>query len=81
MQVYLPDDLYQAVKRLGLPASEMLQKAIRRELVAEEKRAGIEQYIEELVAEFGEPTPEEVAEAEALAARLAGDRQRERTAS
>jgi len=31
MQVYLPDDLYRAVKDLGLPASELLQAAVRAE--------------------------------------------------
>ena len=32
MQVYLPDDLYELVKARGLPASELLQKAVRAEL-------------------------------------------------
>ena len=32
MQVYLPDDLYKQVKARGLPASELLQKAVRAEL-------------------------------------------------
>jgi post-segregation antitoxin (ccd killing protein) len=29
IQVYLPDDLYQQVKERGLPASELLQEAVR----------------------------------------------------
>jgi len=28
MQLYLPDDLYELVKERGLPASELLQKAV-----------------------------------------------------
>ena len=44
MQVYLPDDLYDLVKARGLPASELLQKAVRAEvrrldLLAETDRA------------------------------------------
>ena len=31
MQLYLPDDLYEMVKARGLPASELLQKAVRAE--------------------------------------------------
>lgn len=32
MQVYLPDDSYGLVKKRRLPASELLQKAVRAEL-------------------------------------------------
>ena len=32
MQVYLPDDLYAVVKERQLPASELLQDAVRAEL-------------------------------------------------
>jgi post-segregation antitoxin (ccd killing protein) len=32
MQVYLPEDLYQAVKDKRLAASELLQEAVRSEL-------------------------------------------------
>ena len=32
MQVYLPDELYNLVKKRRLPASELLQKAVRAEL-------------------------------------------------
>ena len=32
MQVYLPDDLYEQVKRRHLPASELLQEAVRADL-------------------------------------------------
>jgi len=36
IQVYLPDDLYQQVKERGLPASELLQEAVRAELRRQE---------------------------------------------
>ena len=32
LQVYLPDDLYDQLKARGLPASELLQTAVRAEL-------------------------------------------------
>jgi post-segregation antitoxin (ccd killing protein) len=32
LQVYLPDDLHAELKRRNLPASELLQEAVRREL-------------------------------------------------
>lgn len=32
LQVYLPDDLHAELKRRHLPASELLQEAVRREL-------------------------------------------------
>ena len=58
MQVYLPDDLHAAVKEHGFPASEMLQKAVREELRRVELIKAGEEYLEELQAEVGEPTPE-----------------------
>lgn len=70
LQVYLPDDLHAAVKAQGLPASEMLQKAVRKELRRQELLAETDKYLEELVAEVGEPTEAEVAEARAFVAGL-----------
>ena len=70
LQVYLPDDLYDELKRRGLPASELLQEAVRAEL---RRRALIDEtdaYLSELVAEVGEPTPDEMARAESIARRL-----------
>jgi post-segregation antitoxin (ccd killing protein) len=32
LQVYLPDDLYRIVKERGMPASELLQDAVRAEI-------------------------------------------------
>lgn len=72
MQVYLPDDLYDAVKSLGLPASELLQGAVRAELERQACLDALDVYLAELHEEFGQPTPEEWAAAEALAARILG---------
>jgi len=70
MQVYLPDDLYDAVKARGLPASELLQEAVRAELRRQELLDETDAYLAELIAEVGEPSPAEIARAEAIARRL-----------
>ena len=71
MQVYLPDDLYQQVKQRGLPASELLQEAVRAELRRQELLEETDTYLAELVAEVGEPSPRQMARAEAVARRIA----------
>ena len=66
MQVYLPDDLYEAVKRYKLPASRLLQEAVRANLC---RRAAIEEanrYAEALIDHLGEPSVEDYSWAEAL---------------
>jgi hypothetical protein len=70
MQVYLPDELYQQVKERKLPASELLQEAVRVELRRQELLEQTDEYLAELVAEVGEPSPREVARAEAIARRI-----------
>jgi post-segregation antitoxin (ccd killing protein) len=72
MQVYLPDDMYEQVKTLGLPASELLQKAVRAEVRRRELQAEADNYVAGLIAEAGEPTPEQVAEADAFVDRILG---------
>ncbi|MDH4145247.1 MAG: hypothetical protein OEY23_08760 [Acidimicrobiia bacterium] len=70
MQVYLPDDLHAAVKQLGLPASELLQRAVRAELA---RRAALDRtdlYLEELASELGAPSEDDRARAEVIARRL-----------
>jgi hypothetical protein len=71
IQVYLPDDLYALVKERGLPASQLLQEAVR----AEARRLALleeaERYLDTLVAEVGQPTPEETARANAIVGCLA----------
>ncbi|MGN6782053.1 MAG: hypothetical protein ACTHJH_11165 [Marmoricola sp.] len=69
MQVYLPDELYREVKERGLPASELLQEAVAAEVRRRELRARADEYIEELVAEVGEPSEAELARADAIARR------------
>jgi len=71
MQVYLPEDLHTVVKERGLPASELLQKAIRAEVRRLDLLAETERYLAELMAEVGEPSPEQVAAATEFARRLA----------
>ena len=66
MQVYLPEPLYRAVKERALPASELLQDAVQRELRRQQLMEATDQYLADLVGEVGEPTTEELAEAEAV---------------
>ncbi len=70
LQVYLPDDLYDELKERGLPASELLQEAVRAELRRQVLLEETDSYVAELVNEVGDPTPDEVARAEAIARRL-----------
>jgi hypothetical protein len=71
MQVYLPDDLYTAIKERDLPASELLQAAVRAEIRRLELLAEADRYLADLIAEVGEPTTAERAQAELLAERVA----------
>ena len=71
MQVYLPDDLYRAVKERGLGASELLQEAIRIELRRRDLLESTDAYLSDLIEDVGQPTPEETARARAIARRLA----------
>ena len=70
MQVYLPEELYQQVKERELPASELLQEAVRAELRRQELLERADEYLTELVAEVGEPSPRELARAEAITRRI-----------
>lgn len=71
MQVYLPDDLYRLVKKRRLPASEILQKAVRAELRRLDLVAESGRYLADLVRDVGEPTAAERARADAVADRIA----------
>ena len=71
MQVYLPDNLYKAVKERGLAASELLQEAVRVELRRRDLLDASDDYLSELLEEVGGPTPEESARAREIARRLA----------
>lgn len=70
MQVYLPDDLYQAVKERELPASELLQDAVRAELRRRELLEEAVRYVAEVIAAVGEPSSKAMARAEALSRRI-----------
>jgi hypothetical protein len=74
MQVYLPDDLYEQVKTRQLPASELLQEAVRAEVRRQDLLAETDTYLAELLAEVGEPSPREQARAQAIARRIASRR-------
>lgn len=66
VQVYLPDDLYEELKRRGLPASELLQVAVRAELERREALDATDVYLSELADEVGEPGPRQRAHADAV---------------
>lgn len=70
MQVYLPDELFAAVKERKLPASELLQEAVEAELRRQRLNEQADAYLAELVAEVGEPSPRERARADAIARRI-----------
>jgi hypothetical protein len=71
MQVYLPDDLYALVKKRRLPASELLQKAVRAEVRRLDLLSETDRYTAKLVSEVGEPGPKERARAKGIAQRIA----------
>lgn len=70
MQVYLPDELYDEVKSRGLPASELLQAAVRAELDRQRALDETDKYLAELDDELGPPSPDALARAEAIARRV-----------
>lgn len=70
LQVYLPDELYDALKARSLPASELLQDAVRAELRRRNLEEKTDAYVADLIAEVGEPTAKELAKAATIASRL-----------
>jgi hypothetical protein len=70
MQVYLPEELYAELKQRKLPASELLQRAVRAEIRRLDLIDAAGEYLQELIAETGEPAPEDLAWAEDLAQRV-----------
>jgi hypothetical protein len=71
MQVYLPHDLYGAVKKRRLPASELLQKAVRAELRRLDLLAASDRYVAGLISEVGRPSAREQARAKSIVGRIA----------
>jgi post-segregation antitoxin (ccd killing protein) len=74
MQVYLPDDLYEQVKTRHLPASELLQEAVRAEVRRQDLLGETDTYLAGLLDEVGQPSPQEQARAQAIARRIASRR-------
>lgn len=70
VQVYLPDDLYEALKKHGLPASELLQEAVRAELERRDAVDALDDYLSELAEEVGEPGPRQTSSADAVTQRI-----------
>ncbi len=70
VQVYLPDDLHEELKKRGLPASELLQIALRAELERQDALDETSRYLDELVAEVGEPDQRQRAHADAIVRRI-----------
>lgn len=70
LQVYLPDDLYQALKRRDLPASELLQEAVRAELERRDALDATDDHLVALADEVGEPTPRQLSRADAIVRRI-----------
>ncbi len=71
MQVYLPEDLYEAVKGRALRASELLQRAVQAEVRRLDLLAETNRYLAELSAEVGEPSAKDRARASRLVRKLA----------
>jgi hypothetical protein len=71
MQVYLPDDLYRLVKKRRLPASELLQSAVRAEVRRRDLLSETDRFTAALSADVGEPGAADRSRAKALAQRIA----------
>jgi hypothetical protein len=76
MQVYLPDDLYKLVKTGHLPASELLQQAVRAEVRRREILRETDRYVAELAAQVGRPDARQRARAKAIVERVVVRRRR-----
>lgn len=70
MQIYLPDDLYDLVKARGLPAFELLRKAVRAEVRRLDLLAETDRYVAKLIAEVGPPTAHDRERAVSVVGRL-----------
>ncbi len=70
LQVYLPDALYDQLKNRGLPASELLQVAVRAEIERQDALEATDRYLEELAAEVGEPSARDRARAKRIVRRV-----------
>jgi hypothetical protein len=76
MQVYLPDELHALVKARGLPASELLQKAVRAELRRLDLLEETDRYVAQLTRDVGPPRAADRARATALVEKLRSPRRK-----
>lgn len=70
VQVYLPDHLYAELKSRDLPASELLQIAVRAEVERRDALDAVEQYIVDLAVDVGEPSARDRARARGIVRRV-----------
>jgi post-segregation antitoxin (ccd killing protein) len=70
VQVYLPESLYAELKSRDLPASELLQVAVRAEIERQDTLDATDEYLAELAAEVGEPSTKDRARARAIVRRI-----------
>jgi hypothetical protein len=71
LRVYVPDDLYEEIKARKLPASQLLQEAVRAELRRLDLGAAADRYIVDLGRQVGDPDAETLARASAIGRRIA----------
>jgi post-segregation antitoxin (ccd killing protein) len=74
MQVYLPEQLYAEVKARRLPASELLQEAVRAELRRLDLLEATDHYLEEHEAAAGPPSAADRERADIVARRVGRSR-------
>ena len=67
MQVYLSDELYSIVKSEGLSPSGLLQDAVRAHCERQEKVRLAHEYVQEMYAELGRPSADDIEWADANA--------------
>jgi post-segregation antitoxin (ccd killing protein) len=70
VQVYLPESLYAELKSRDLPASELLQVAVKAEIERQDTLDATDNYLAELAAEVGEPSTKDRARARAIVRRI-----------
>jgi post-segregation antitoxin (ccd killing protein) len=76
VSISLPDELHRKAKELGLPISKLARDAVRGELdrlaKQQARQEAFEARMAEMDVEFGPPTPQEIAEADAWIERVFG---------
>ena len=73
MQVYLPDELYAAVKDRELSPTELLQDAVRAEVRRQPLLNETDRYLAERIDEVGAPSETAICKAERLVGRVKND--------